>query len=341
MKTQSSGEEAGRKKTRRNFHEIIKIKELGIFLCLCCLVLFFSITSKVFFSANNLLNIVRQVSLLGIQALGMTFVIAVGGIDISVGAIYALSATSAAVLMTQLNIPIFVSFALGIGVGILFGVINGFIIGYLMIPTFLATMGTMNMARGLALLMSKGMIISLDRDPVVDKENLPLFFNIGGGIIHNIPSLAIIFAALSIVAYIFFHKSIYGFHMRAIGGSQDAARASGINVKKINLLTYVVLGFLCALTGILNFSFMHTVQGTMGTGMELEVIAAVIIGGANPTGGTGTIVGTIIGVLIMGVLKNGLILLGVNPHAQTVIIGMLIVIVVAFDVNSQRNRRKE
>ena len=127
--------------------------------------------------------------------------------------------------------------------------------------------------------------------------------------------------------------------MRAVGGSPDAAKASGINEKKVNLIAYMILGFLCGLTGLLNFSFMHTVQGTMGSGMELEVIAAAIIGGAIPTGGAGTVIGTVIGVLIMGILKNGLVLMGVNAHAQTVVIGILIIVVVAFDL--RRNKKRQ
>jgi ribose/xylose/arabinose/galactoside ABC-type transport system permease subunit len=319
--------------------QVFKIKEFGIFICFCFLFVFFSFMSPVFFGETNLLNVIRQVSLLGIQALGMTLVIAVGGIDISVGAIYALCATCTAVLMTQKGVPILLACIVGLLIGSLFGAINGFVIGYLHIPAFIATMGTMNVARGLALLLSNGMIISLDSDPVPDPQNLPAFFSMGGGSVVGIPSLAIIFIVLAIIAYFFFHKSIIGFRMRAVGGSQEAAKASGINVNMVNMATYVILGVLCGLTGLLNFSFMHTVQGTMGSGMELEVIAAVIIGGANPIGGGGTIFGTVIGVLIMGILKNGLVLMGVNAQAQIVIIGLLIIVVVTLDIRGGFKRK--
>lgn len=321
------------------FKRALKAKEIGILACLCLLFLFFSFASPVFFTSTNILNIVRQVSLLGIQALGMTLVIAIGGIDISVGAVYAVCATVSALLMTQEGIPVWIACALGLLLGTVFGLVNGFVIGYLKIPPFIATMGTMNIARGLALLLSKGMIISLDRDPVPDPESLPAFFGMGGGVVGVVPSLSIFFLVLAVIGYFFFHKSILGFRMRAVGGSPDAAKASGINEKKVNLIAYMILGFLCGLTGLLNFSFMHTVQGTMGSGMELEVIAAAIIGGAIPTGGAGTVIGTVIGVLIMGILKNGLVLMGVNAHAQTVVIGILIIVVVAFDL--RRNKKRQ
>jgi ribose/xylose/arabinose/galactoside ABC-type transport system permease subunit len=225
----------------------------------------------------------------------------------------------------------------GILLGGFFGLLNGFFIGFMNIPPFITTLGTMNIARGFALLISRGMIISLDRDPVPDPENLALFFSLGGGSIFGIPSLAIVFVILSLITYVFYHRSLIGFRIRAVGGNKDAARASGIGVRTITMITYIILGFLCGLTGLLNFSFMHTVQGTMGIAMELQVIAAAIIGGANPTGGGGTVIGTVIGVLIMGVLRNGLILLGVNAHLQTVLVGFLIIGVVTYDMNRGRN----
>lgn len=321
------------------FRKTKKIKELGIIITLILLLIFLSLASPVFLTSTNLINIIRQVSIIGIQALGMTMVITVGGVDLSVGAIYALSATTAAVSMVRYNIPIFWACMIGLLVGVLFGCINGFIIGYLKVPAFITTMGTMNAARGAALILSGGMIISIDRDPVADPQNLDKFLKLGGGNIFGLPSLALFFIVLSIITYIFFHKSLQGFRMKAVGGSADGARASGINVKRIILIPYVVLGFLCALTGILNFSFMHTVQGTMGEGLELDVLAGAYIGGASPSGGYATVIGTIIGVLIMGVLKNGLVLLGVDAYAQKVVIGILVVGAALLDMYNSHKRK--
>lgn len=333
------------KKTKENsffqyyLNKILKVKELGILITLIILFIAFSLLSEVFCTSSNLLNVIRQVSIMGTQALGMTMVIAVGGVDLSVGSVYALSTTAAAVLMTQFNVPIIMGCFAGIIVGLIFGALNGFIIGYMNIPPFIATMGTMNVARGLALILTNGMIISLDRSPVADPENLETFFLIGGGSVRGIPNLAIVFLVLCIIAFLFFHRTLSGFRMKAVGGNIDAARASGINVKKIIILPYIITGILCALTGILNFSFMHTVQGTMGEGMELDVLAAAYIGGASPSGGYGTIIGTIIGVLIMGVLKNGLVLLGVNAYVQKVVIGVLVIGAVVIDMYNKSKRK--
>lgn len=321
------------------FQRILKIKELGILITLVLLFIVLTILSDVFCTPTNLVNILRQVSIMGVQALGMTMVIAVGGVDLSVGSVYAVSTTVSAVLMTQSGIPIIWCCLIGLLVGIFFGAMNGVIIGYVNIPAFIATLGTMNIARGLALILTNGMIISLDRSPVADPENLPAFFSVGGGDLWGIPTLALFFVIMAVLAYIFFHKSLSGFRMRAVGGSIDAARASGINVRRIIMLPYIIVGGLCALTGILNFSFMHTVQGTLGEGMELDVLAAAYIGGASPNGGYGTILGTVIGVLIIGVLKNGLVLIGVDTYVQKVIIGVLVIGAVVIDMYNKSKRK--
>ena len=318
---------------------VLKIKELGILITLILLFIVFTILSDVFLIPTNLVNILRQVSIMGVMALGMTMVIAVGGVDLSVGSTYALSTTVAAVLMTKTGIPILGCCIIAFFVGVLFGAINGIIIGYVNIPAFIATLGTMNIARGLALILTNGMIISLDRSPVADPENLDNFYAVGGGEIAGIPTLALFLVIMAILAYIFFHKSLSGFRMRAVGGSMDAARASGINVRRTIMLPYIITGGLCALTGILNFSFMHTVQGTMGEGMELDVLAAAYIGGASPSGGYGTILGTVIGVLIIGVLKNGLVLIGVDPYVQKVLIGVLVIGAVMIDMYNKTKRK--
>ena len=317
-----------------------KMRELNILIVLFLLIVFFSIASDVFFTVNNFLNITRQISLLGIMAMGMTMVIAVGGVDLSVGAVYAICSTSAAALMTRAQVPIFLACLIALIIGAIFGVLNGVLIGYLKIMPFIATMGTMNIARGLALIVAKGKIISLDKDPVVDPENLEVFYKFGGGNIGGVPILAIILLVIVVISFVFFHRSLTGFRLRAVGGSVDAANASGINVKKTILIPYIITSVLCAVAALANFSFMHTVQGTMGEGQELQVLAAAYIGGASPIGGGGTILGTLIGALIMGVLQNGLVLLGVNTFVQQVIIGILVIVAVVIDVYRSKNESR-
>lgn len=319
-------------------HNIVKMRELGILFVLIAMIFIFSVTSSVFFTVNNFLNITRQISLLGIMAMGMTMVIAVGGVDLSVGAVYAICSTSAAALMTRGQIPILPSCLIALLIGLLFGVLNGFLIGYCKIMPFITTMGTMNVARGLALIIARGKIISLDKDPVPDPEHLDAFFCFGGSI-GGVPTLAVILMVIVIFSWLFFHRSLTGFRLRAVGGSVEAAGASGINVKKTILIPYILTSGLCAVAALANFSFMHTVQGTMGEGQELQVLAAAYIGGASPIGGGGTIVGTLIGALIMGVLQNGLVLLGVNTFVQQIVIGMLVIVAVMIDVYRNEKRK--
>ena len=319
--------------------KVAKMRELSILIVLIAMIFFFSVASNVFFTVNNFLNITRQISLLGIMAMGMTMVIAVGGVDLSVGAVYAICSTSAAALMTRGQLPIIVACLISLLIGVVFGTLNGFLIGYCKILPFITTMGTMNVARGLALIVAKGKIISLDKDPVADPEHLDAFFSFGGGNIGGVPTLAIILIIVVIFSYLFFHKSLTGFRLRAVGGSVDAASASGIDVKKTILIPYIITSLFCAIAALANFSFMHTVQGTMGEGQELQVLAAAYIGGASPIGGGGTVLGTLIGALIMGVLQNGLVLLGVNTFVQQIVIGILVIVAVMIDVYRSKKRK--
>ena len=319
--------------------KVVKMRELSILIVLIAMIFFFSIASNVFFTVNNFLNITRQISLLGIMAMGMTMVIAVGGVDLSVGAVYAICSTSAAALMTRGQLPIIAACLISLLIGVAFGALNGFLIGYCKILPFITTMGTMNIARGLALIVAKGKIISLDKDPVADPEHLDALFSFGGGNIGGVPTLAIILIVIVVFSYLFFHKSLTGFRLRAVGGSVDAASASGINVKKTILIPYIITSLFCAIAALANFSFMHTVQGTMGEGQELQVLAAAYIGGASPIGGGGTVLGTLIGALIMGVLQNGLVLLGVNTFVQQIIIGILVIVAVMIDVYRSKKRK--
>lgn len=327
------------KSIREIWKKITGIRELSIFSVLAAMFIFFSLASKVFFTTGNILNIGRQISLLGMMAMGMTMVIAVGGVDLSVGAVYAVCSTSAAALMTRAQIPILPSCLLALLIGTAFGVVNGLLIGYVKILPFITTMGTMNVARGLALIIARGKIISLDKDPVADPENLPKFFKVGGGNVAGIPMLVILLIVIVIFSYVFFHLSLTGFRLRAVGGNMDAANASGINIKKSIMIPYILTALFCSIASIANFSFMHTVQGTMGQGQELQVLAASYIGGALPSGGGGTIIGTLIGTLIIGVLQNGLVLLSVNSYVQQIVIGVLVVAAVVLS-SIRLNKRK-
>jgi len=336
MEKRNNNKNVKKRLIRKKFRfELFKIREIGVLIALILLSLIFSLLSPYFLGVNNLLNIVRQISLTGIMAVGMTMVIVTGEIDLSVGACYGLSAIVAGLAMSN-GFTIWSSILIALATGLLGGILNGLLVTYGRIPALIVTLGMLNIARGAALLLSHGLPISVNKRTVID-PNVSKFLFLGQGKIFNtVPMMIVFLLGVFIIGYAVFNKTIYGFHMKAVGGNPIAARASGLNVKKIKILAFSITGFLCALAGILNLSFLANVQGTVGTGLELEVIAAVIIGGTSLAGGEGTILGTLIGVLIMGVLRNGLVLLGVSPFWQILLIGVVIIGAVGIDMWTRR-----
>ena len=199
----------------------------------------------------------------------------------------------------------------------------------------IVTLGMMNIARGAALVLSNARVISLSKRTVTAPGLERLLF-LGQGRIFGIPVVSLIFILIVIISHLVYTKTILGFRMRAVGGNDAAAKAAGINQNLIKIVAFAITGALGALAGVLNLAFLANVQGTTGNGLELDVIAAVIIGGTSLSGGEGTIIGTLIGVLIMGVLKNGIVLLGVSPFFQMLIIGIVIISAVAIDMWSRK-----
>ena len=309
---------------------IVAKKEVGIFIALLAIFVYFSLMSPYFFGLENLINVLRQVSLLGIIAMGMCLVIICGEIDLSVGSIYGASAILTGVMMVN-GLPIWMAIAIGLAAGTTFGLINGILITYAKIPALIVTLGMMNVVRGLSLIVSNGRVVNISPRTVSD-PNLDIFLFLGQGKIGVLPVMCLFFIAIAILAYLLYGKTLLGFRMKAVGGSPKAAKASGINQYLVKIAAFSILGFLAALAGLLNIAFLGNVQGTTGQGMELNAIAAVIIGGTSLAGGQGTIIGTVIGVLIMGILNNGIILLGVSPFWQMTIIGSVIIVAVAIDI---------
>jgi ribose/xylose/arabinose/galactoside ABC-type transport system permease subunit len=316
--------------------DIFSIREIGVAFALVLLFALFSFLSPYFFNLGNFINILRQVSLLGIIAMGMTMVIVCGEIDLSVGSIYGAAAILTGVLMTN-GVAVWASMLFGLAIGAAFGFLNGLLITYARIPAMIVTLGMMNVARGLALIISNGRIVNLSARTVAD-PNLGAFLFLGQGKVMDLPFMIVVFLAVVVIAYLLYGRTILGFRMRAVGGSANAAKASGIDDKVIKILAFTFVGLLSALAGLLNIAFLGNVQGTTGQGMEMNAIAAVIIGGTSLQGGEGTIIGTLIGVLIMGLLNNGINLLGVSPFWQMTIIGIVIIGAVAIDMWTKKTR---
>ena len=311
--------------------------EIGVIIALAALIVFFWLTSDVFMTSRNWLNILRQVSLLGIMSVGMTKVIVSGEFDLSVGSVFGLSAMLTGTFM-QTGLPIWLSIAAGLATGFAVGLANGFLVTYTQIPSFIVTLGMLNVARGIALVVTGGLVVVLDETTVSAFRDLERFFHYGGGgKVGNVPIMIFYFAIVAVLGYIVLHKTMIGFRMKAVGGNANAARVVGINVNSVKITAFCILGLLSALAGIVNLAFITNAQGTTGQGMELNVIAATVIGGTSIAGGKGSILGTVIGVLIMGVLNNGLVLIGVSSFVQTICVGGVIIGAVAIDVWAKKN----
>lgn len=290
-----------------------------------------------FFSDANMLIVLRQVSINGILAIGMTFVIITAGVDLSVGSVLALSGIVAARFATNnaemaigdTATAVITPLIVALGIGIICGLINGTVLARYRLQPFIVTMGMLSAARGLALLTTDG-------NPVSQLNND--FRWLGNGYVAAIPVPVIIFIVLFGLAWLLLNKTIFGRYVYAVGGNAKSARTSGINVIRIKVLVYTLCAALAGIAGLILTARTGSAQTNAGAGYELDAIAAVVIGGTSMAGGVGTLQGTLFGVLIIGVMNNGLDLLGVQSYYQQIIKGALIVIAVLLDP-SRKNQR--
>lgn len=305
------------------FKRVSSYREAGAVVPLILLIVIFSFSSPIFFTANNLFNISRQVSVISVLAIAMTFVIVSGGIDLSVGSVLAVSGIATATALKDFGLPIFISILIGILTGCVTGICNGLLVSYLNMPPFITTMGTMTILRGLGFIYTQGYPI----------YNLPAEYKlIGQGYLGVIPSLTIILLVVAVIAAVVLRSTIFGRHVYAIGGNIESANLAGIKVNRVKLLVYVISGFLCAVAGVMQSARVGSGLPATGAGYELEAIAAVVIGGASMTGGSGTIIGTILGSIILGVLSNGLSLLDVDSYVMDVVSGSVVILAVLVDI---------
>ncbi len=298
------------------------IGQYGIAVAFVLICVLLSILHPAFLTLSNLRVILTQVSINALLAFGVTFVIITGGIDLSLGSVLAVAGIAAAIFAHPDSYPLIVPIAAGLGTGILFGAFNGLIITKSKVPPFIVTLGTMTIARGLALIFSNGRPVS----------NLSDAFNfIGGGAIRGVPFPIVILVLAFLVCALLLSRTTWGRYMYAVGGNELAARASGINVNKVKMMVYTLCGGLAGIAGVLLTSRITTGQPNAGMGFELDAIAAAIIGGTSTSGGTGNMVGTLLGALLIGVISNGLDLMNVSSYYQLVIKGLIIVGAVVLD----------
>lgn len=303
------------------------VAKYGIYLLLLVIVLILSVANSNFRTASNLLNVFLQVSNYAVLGAGMTFVIMTGGIDVSVGATMVVSAAVYAVTTQEKGVSEPVGLILMMIVAAIVGVINGVGVAYLQMPAFLVTLATQCMGRGLSLVLTGG----------VSYRNLGVSFTVVSKYaILGIPLMVWIPIIMFVLGYLLLHRTIYGRKVMAIGGNANAAQVSGINVKRITMSTYIILGVVSGVAGFMTMSRLGSYYAAMGESMEFMVIAAVVIGGTSLAGGTGTMMGTVVGTLIIGVINNALNLFGVNADWQQVARGIVIFIAVMFDAMRTR-----
>ena len=315
---------------RINSKEIIK--KISTFLILAFVFLFFTIATDNFFAVKNLINILRQVSILGILTAGMTFVIISGGMDLSVGSQLGLTGVLCAMLISEFGVNDIVSVILAVLVATAFGVITGLLIVSLNVSAIVITLGMQTVIRGFAYIFSGGI-------PIYDIPEELVF--IGQGYIGPIPVPVIIMLVIVVIMGFVLHKTYFGRYVYAIGGNVEAARLAGVQVNKILVALYALSGFLAGIAGIILMGRVSSGAPTSGTGTEMEVITAVIIGGVSINGGKGTMVGAFFGALIIGILSNGLTIMNVGQYYQDVITGLVLILAVAFDTLISREKVKK
>jgi ribose transport system permease protein len=303
------------------FSQTFSRRIITLVAALLVMIVVLSQLSDVFLTQKNLFNILRQISLIVLLAIGETLVIVAGGFDLSVGSIVGMTGVLMVVVNNETNSTA-LALVVAIVSGSLIGVFNGLLITKLKIHSFIVTLGMLSIVKGLVIAGTKATPITFQNRAI---ETL------GQGYWGLIPIPVFIMIVFVIIFHIIFNQTVFGNHLKAIGGNEEASRISGINVEKLRLITFIISGFLAACAGIIIAARIATGHPDAGQGWELEAIAAAVVGGTSLSGGAGSIVGALLGAAVIGVLSNGMILLGVSSYFQPVITGMLLILVVALD----------
>ena len=300
------------------------MSELTTVIALIILMAVITIINSNFLTANNLLNLLLQVTSNALIAFGMTFVIRTGGIDLSVGSILALSSALTAGLLGS-GMPVTLAILISLILGCILGMMNGLLISYGKLAPFIVTLATMTIFRGATLVYTNGNPITKGLSDTF------LFQFLGQGYIVGIPFPVIIMFIVFIVLYVLLHKTAFGKSVYAIGGNEKAAYISGVKLNKVKIIIYSISGIMASISGLIITSRLSSAQPTAGASYEMDAIAAVVLGGTSLSGGKGRILGTLIGALIIGVLNNGLNIIGVSAFWQQVVKGVVILIAVLID----------
>lgn len=300
--------------------KIQAFRELGLLIVLFLMCLVISIASPYFLKPLNLFNVLRQFSVVGILAIGQTIVLVAAGIDLSVGSIVSMAGCAAAWVLAR-DVNPWLAVVMGILSGTIAGFVNGLVVTKFKINAFIATLGMLSIAQGAALLISGGLPLTF-RGP---------FKVIGQGYVWQIPVPVILMFMIGLLGVFFMKRSVLARKIYAVGGSERAALVSGIKIDWIRIFVFTLNGTLAGLAGIIVGSNLAVADPTVATGLELDVIAAAVIGGASLSGGEGTVWGALLGAAVMGVLRNAFVLLNISGYWQVVVIGLFVILAVAFD----------
>lgn len=307
------------------FSRMLHSRETGIVGALVIMAVVLAVLQPDFASRDNLLNVARNSSFVGIVVLGQMMVMITGGIDLSVGSVWGLSAVCSAAFMAA-GFGVVPACLLALLVAAAFGLFNGLCVTALRMPPFVPTLATMSIARALALVVTRGKSIDEFRPSYDDP-----FYLLGGGATFGLPNPFLLFVAVTVIGWVVLNKTVYGRQLYAVGGNEKAARLTGLNVDRLKISVYVVSAVLAGVAGIVEVSYLSSAISNQGLGKELSVIAAAVIGGTNLSGGEGTVIGVFVGALILEVLRNGLVLLGTDAYWQGVFVGSVIVLAVFID----------
>jgi len=311
---------------------ILRQRDFGVLVAAVLIAAFFSVITPVFLTPYNIFNILRQTAELGIIAMAMTILIVAGEFDLSVGAIYAVTGVVTGFLATRLGLDIWLAATAGMAAGLLLGFLNGLLIATTRINSFIATLSTMMVFRGIAMVLSQGQPISFKLDFFMDLFGRA---EIGG----MLPVPVLWFAAWGAFAYVLLHRTTFGVKVFATGDNREAADLAGIQTMRVKRVAFLLTSLASGLAALISLSFLKTVTPTQGTGLELEAIAAAVIGGTAMSGGVGSIIGTFLGTFIMAEVRTGLVLLGTDAYVQEAFVGLVIALAVIVNVRLSARRR--
>jgi ribose transport system permease protein len=322
---------ARKRLTSGAFGRLKSLDESGLVLALIVLIVLIGVPNPAFFSIGSIKTILRESAFVGIIALGMVYLVSMLEIDLSVGAIYAVSATTTALLITQGFDP-FVAAGIGLVVGIALGTFNGVLSALLDTPLIILSLGTLSVYFGLNLIISGGRTIA-------GMPRQHLFFRFFGGEVLGLPTPILVMFLCGVVLHLVFFHTRFGATVRAVGANKVAAEFIGIKVNTVRIQATALVGLLCAISGVMTLAFFKAVDTSMGAGKELQVIAAVVIGGTSLSGGTGSILGAFLGVMIIAVIDSGVVFFGIDSNYARFVTGCVIVSAIALDRMLKRRKK--